>query len=78
MGAKQSRGEIPRAGTMQRAVDSNGQSVARAIAKGRVYVVIRFPRGLEADGGAHFDSEHFRELLAVLQEVGASRLAPAW
>lgn len=55
---------------MQCDVESNGQSAVRAIAKGRIYVVIRYPRQVEEeDDGPQFDSMHFRELLAALQEV---------
>ena len=50
--------------------DVDGTStMARAIARGRVYVILRYPKAAERVEGASFNEEQFREILAALQQV---------
>ena len=43
--------------------------MVRAIARGRVYVAIRYPRAVETLTGALFNEHQFREVLTDLQQV---------
>ena len=47
----------------------NGQVQARAIARGRVYVVVNYPAAVESLGNTQFTDGSFVELLAALQKV---------
>jgi hypothetical protein len=53
----------------------NGQEIertstmARAIARGRVYVILRYPKAVEKLEGTSFNEEKFREILHALQQV---------
>lgn len=51
-------------------MEPNGQPQARAIARGRVYVLVHYPRDVEKVERAHFSNESFRDLLGELQKVG--------
>ncbi len=44
-------------------------TMARAIAKGRVYVIISYPHSVIGYEGVAFNDSQFRELLMALQEV---------
>lgn len=65
MGAKSSRqaSQVP-------AENGDGQATLRAIAKGRVYVVIGYPKEVERLDKNHFNEEGYDALLGSLQEVG--------
>ena len=45
-------------------------TIARAIARGRVFVSIRYPQDVANMEDASFTTEHFRHLLIQLQQVG--------
>ncbi len=47
----------------------NNSTMARAIAKGRVYVIISYPHSVIGYEGVAFNDSQFRELLMALQEV---------
>lgn len=64
MGNKQSR-----ALEKEPAATDNGKTQLRAIARGRVYVVINYPRGVHDLDTTRFSDEQFRQLLAELQKV---------
>ena len=49
-------------------VDGNS-TMARAIARGRVYVIINYPAIVDTLEDVIFNDEQFRELLLALQEV---------
>ena len=49
--------------------NGDGQATLRAIAKGRVYVVICYPSAVERLENCHFHEKGYDELLADLQEV---------
>ena len=51
-------------------VDQDGTGTLRAIARGRVYVIIRYPYVVESIEDTQFSDDHFRELLLDLQKVG--------
>ena len=44
-------------------------NTARAIARGRIYVVIRYPNVVEKLEGTLFNEHQFREVLSRLQQV---------
>ena len=44
-------------------------TMVRAIARGRVYVAIRYPAAVETLAGTLFNEHQFREVLANLQQV---------
>ena len=66
MGNKKSRNiETP-------VVADNGEAKAapaRAIAKGRVYVLVHYPQEADEAEGTQFNSDQFAQLLAELQQV---------
>lgn len=64
MGNKSSSGDAQ----LKEPVDGNS-TIARAIARGRVYVILRYPAAVNKLGGTHFDDDKFRELLSGLQQV---------
>ncbi len=51
-------------------VEGNSTMV-RAIARGRVYVAIRYPMSVESLAGTLFNEHQFREILSSLQQVSA-------
>ena len=51
-------------------VDQDGTGTLRAIARGRVYVIIRYPYVVESIEDTQFTDDYFRELLLDLQKVG--------
>ena len=55
-------------------VDGHGAStMTRAIARGRVYVVLRYPKSAEDFGGeTMFSDDQFRYLMSELQKVNVS------
>ena len=67
MGAKNSRAQASR----QEAATQNGEGTAtlRAIARGRVYVVINYPPEVEQLEGTRFNEDSYDGLLAELQKV---------
>ena len=58
-------------------VDQDGTGTLRAIARGRVYVIIRYPYVVESIEDTQFSDDHFRELLLDLQKVGNLVMAAA-
>ena len=44
-------------------------TMARAIARGRVYVILRYPIAVEKLEGTLFNEDQFREVLSHLQQV---------
>ncbi len=76
MGGKQSRAEISSEGRKD-SLEPNGQPQARAIARGRVYVLVHYPKEVERFGGTQFADESFRGLLAELQKVADVGSSPA-
>lgn len=63
MGNKSSSNELPK-----EPVDGNS-TIARAIARGRIYVIIRYPAAVEKLEGTLFNEHQFRDTLADLQQV---------
>ena len=53
----------------QSTANDNGQPQIRAIAKGRLYVILHYPREVDEREGTEFTDETFRQLLAELQQV---------
>lgn len=54
--------------------DLEGKStLARAIARGRVYVILRYPSSVEKLEGTLFNEHQFREILSDLQQVSLGR-----
>ena len=52
--------------------EQNGEgnsTMARAIARGRVYVIINYPAIVDTLDDVAFNDEQFRELMLTLQEV---------
>ena len=49
--------------------NDNGQAQVRAIAKGRLYVILHYPREADEREGTEFTDESFKELLSELQKV---------
>ena len=48
----------------------DGEStIARAIARGRVYVIVRYPAAVENLEGTLFNEHQFRDALSELQQV---------
>ncbi len=66
MGAKQSREEFP---SRKDSLEPNGQVQARAIARGRVYVLVHYPREVESAQGVQIADSSFSQLLGELQKV---------
>ncbi len=63
-GSKRANGDIPEQ------TDGQGSStMTRAIARGRVYVIIKYPSSVLGYEHAAFNNSQFRELLMALQEV---------
>lgn len=52
------------------AENGDGEKTLRAIARGRVYVIINYPREVEQLEGNHFHEGSYNKLLAELQTVG--------
>lgn len=46
-------------------------TLARAIARGRVYVIVRYPISVEKLEGTLFNEHQFREILSDLQQVSS-------
>ena len=49
--------------------NGNGQPQIRAIAKGRLYVILHYPKEVDEREGTEFNDDSFRQLLAELQKV---------
>lgn len=63
MGNKSSSENLPEV-----PVDGNS-TIARAIARGTVYVIVRYPIAVEKLEGTLFNEHQFRDVLADLQQV---------
>ena len=64
MGGKSSKARVDTEQT------DGASTIARAIARGRVFVSIRYPQDVANMEDASFTTEHFRHLLIQLQQVG--------
>ena len=54
-------------------LDGDGTTtITRAIARGRVYVILRYPREVETLEDTSFSDDQFRELLGDIQKVAAT------
>ena len=52
------------------AENADGEKTLRAIARGRVYVIVNYPREVEQLEGNQFHEGSYSKLLAELQKVG--------
>ena len=49
--------------------DEGSSTLARAIARGRVYIIMRYPIAVEKLEGTLFNEHQFRDILSDLQQV---------
>lgn len=63
MGNKPSSESVPK-----EQIEGNS-TLARAIARGRVYVILRYPLAVETLEGTLFNEHQFRDVLSDLQQV---------
>lgn len=64
MGNKQSDANVEKAD-----IHDGSSTMTRAIARGRIYVVVRYPNAVEKLEGTSFIDDNFRELLTDMQLV---------